>query len=97
MSASKIGCIFVDRIINHIAYADDLIVFSPSSKGLQSLVKQCELFVIANDINYNQKKTVGMLIKPCHSKCDIKCDIVLNGQKLTFVDKYKYLGIIVIY
>ncbi len=29
LSASNIGCIFSDRIINHIAYADDLIVFSP--------------------------------------------------------------------
>ena len=96
LSEIKIGCLFNDRIVNHIAYADDLIVFCPSSKGLQSLVKQCELYGVENDINYNQNKTVGMIIKPRNFKLNLTPVILLNGQKLKFVEKYKYLGVFVL-
>ena len=96
LSACKIGCVFNGRTINHISYADDLIVFSPSSKGLQSLVRLCEVYGTENDINYNQLKTVGMVIKPRNFKLVITPEIVLNGKTLKFVDKYKYLGVFVL-
>ncbi len=96
LSDCRIGCLFDDRIINHISYADDLIIFCPSNKGLQSLVSKCELYGVENDIKYNQFKTVGMIIKPRKFNLVLAPDIFLNGHKLNFVDKYNYLGVLVL-
>ena len=60
LSKCKSGCIIDNKIVNHIAYADDLIVFCPSSNGLQKILDICD----SQDIKYNQKKTVCMLILP---------------------------------
>jgi len=96
LSDCRIGCLFGDRIINHISYADDFIVFCESVKDLQTLVIKCELYGLEHDINYNQSKTVCMLIKPKKFTLVLSPNILLNGHKLNFVDNYKYLGILVL-
>ena len=58
------GCKFGNQTINHISYADDLLIFCPSSKGLQGLLNQCEIYGTEHDIKYNKDKTVCMIIKP---------------------------------
>ena len=52
LSSSKVGCIFGDHVINHISYADDLVVFCPSSKGLQKRMYICESYGATHDIAY---------------------------------------------
>ena len=96
LSSCNIGCVFGSHVINHISYADDLIILCPSAKGLQSLITICQTYGNDHDINFNLDKTVGMLIQPKNSKIYCSCDIFLNGKKLRFVNEYKYLGIIVI-
>ncbi len=39
--------------MNHIMYADGLVVFSPSSAGLQQLLNLCSDFGLEHDILYN--------------------------------------------
>ena len=58
LSSSKVGRIFGDQVINHISYVDDLVVFCPSSKGLQKCMYICESYGATHDIAYNRKKTV---------------------------------------
>ena len=79
-------------MVNHLAYADDLVLFCPSLKGLQRLVHECQIYGINNDITYYCNKTVCMSL--LSRKCTIssKPSIVLYGKELNFVDKYKYLG-----
>ena len=53
LSSCNSGCKFGNQTINHISYADDLLIFCPSSKGLQGLltsVKFTELNMISNTI-----------------------------------------------
>ena len=64
LSSCNIGCVFGSHVINHISYADDLIIFCPSAKGLQSLITICQTYGNDHDINFNLDKTVGMLIQP---------------------------------
>ncbi len=35
LNVCKIDCMIGNTLVNHIMYADDLVVFSPSSAGLQ--------------------------------------------------------------
>ena len=56
LSKCKSGCIIDNKIVNHIAYANDLIVFCPSIKGFQKLLDICDSYGNTHDIKYNQKK-----------------------------------------
>ena len=94
LSKCKSGCIIDNKIVNHIAYADDLIVFCPSSKGLQKLLDICDSYGNTHDIKYNQKKTVCMLILPRGYKLHNVPILTINSHELSFVNKYKYPGII---
>ena len=41
LNSFKIGCVISEIIINHIMYADDLVLISLSSAGLQILLNTC--------------------------------------------------------
>ena len=49
-------------MVNHIMYADDLVIISPSVKGLQRLLDVCAVYGQAHDILFNDDKTVCMFI-----------------------------------
>ena len=94
LSSCNSGCKFGNQMINHISYADDLLIFCPSSKGLQGFLNQCEIYGTERGIKYNKEKTVCMIIKPHGFN---SADICLNGHMLSFVDSYKYLGLLLTY
>ena len=41
---AAIWCNLNGHLINHIMYADDLVLISPSSAGLSQLLRECEKF-----------------------------------------------------
>ena len=41
LNACGIGCRVGDSLINHLMYADDLVIFSPYSADLQQLLSVC--------------------------------------------------------
>ena len=53
----NVGCSMNDRLINHIMYADDLVLISPSTVGLCQLLHKCEEFGINHDVKYNATKS----------------------------------------
>ena len=44
-----IGCVIGSLIVNHLLYADDLVLISPSSRGLYRLLRECEQYGLDND------------------------------------------------
>ena len=79
-------------MINHLMYADDLVMLSPSAKGLQRLVDICAAYGNIHDITFNHAKTVCMYL-PSKGNCTLNSPhISLNLQTLSFVPKFKYLG-----
>ena len=59
----NIGCVMGEFIINHLLYADDIVLISPSSAGLKKLLEVCEHFGKDNDILFNATKSVVMFFK----------------------------------
>ena len=41
-------------LINHLMYADDLVLISPSAMGLSLLLSVCSAYGIEHDIKYKQ-------------------------------------------
>jgi hypothetical protein len=89
---SGIGCHINNTCTNHLMYADDLCLISPSAKGLQGLVNICESFSHENDLRFNVNKSVCMFIESKAFKLIQIPEVFLNGVALKYVDEVKYLG-----
>ena len=86
-----VGCRYLGSM-NHIAYADDMILLSPTPFGLQVLLNTCEKYANEHDIVYNTKKTVCMCLRPKMFKNMCLPQLTLCGETLKYVNSYKYLG-----
>ena len=66
--------------------------------GLEKLVQKCESFALSRDIKFNVKKTVCMIFNPqrpyavSHLTDSQPPSIMLNGNSLSWVSHFKYLG-----
>ena len=56
LSKTKVGCALGKIMVNHLAYADDLVILSPSAKGLQKLLNICSEYGEEHDIMFNHQK-----------------------------------------
>ena len=52
------GCCINNVLINHLMYADDVVLMAPSAKGLQKLIDECFAYRTAHNIKFNCLKTV---------------------------------------
>ena len=85
MSNTPIGCSIGGVMVNHIMYADDLVIISPSAKGLQRLLDICTDYGQSYDILVNYGKTVCMYM-PANSSFYINTPAVfLNGRRLSLL------------
>ena len=88
----RIGCVMNDMIINHILYADDIVLISPSSRGLAQLIKVCERYGIEHNIIFNVSKCAIMNFKSeCMPRFNVP-EFKLNAEVISVVDNFKYLG-----
>ena len=82
------------QLINHLYYADDLVIIAPSSRALQLLLDLCSEYAEEHLILHNTDKSVFMIVWPKHAKCKHKPVFRLSGIFLKEVEEYKYLGCI---
>ena len=59
---TECGCTMGGRMINHLMYVDDVVILSPSAKGLQRLINICAAYGDSHDITFNHAKTVCMYV-----------------------------------
>jgi Reverse transcriptase (RNA-dependent DNA polymerase) len=95
---SGIGCNVGGKMINVLAYADDLVLLAPTWAGLQSLLHILDSYSVCLDMSINIKKTVCMIYKPiCRNKI-LNCEFPkfqLHNYALLFVNSFRYLGHII--
>ena len=86
------GCIIGDTRINHIFYADDLILFGPSVKCLQNLIDASVNYIQNNYLSINASKTKIMIVKPKKYIQFGEPVFKINSDILEIVNSFKYLG-----
>ena len=92
LNCIRVGCVMSDMIINHILYADDIVLISPSSRGLAELIKCCERYGIEHSIIFNVNKCAIMNFKSeCMPKLNIP-EFQLNREVISVFNDFKYLG-----
>ena len=79
-------------MINHLMYADDLVIISPSVKGLQRLLDIRDVYGQNHDILFNHDKTVCMYMPSGNCYYLNTPVVVLNGIQLAFVRTYTVFG-----
>jgi hypothetical protein len=94
LNGSAVGVSIDGQRMNHFPFADDMAVCAPTGQGASKLLKLCETYAVEHDMVFNAKKTVCMVVRP-KTLSDLKSvDIWLNGNVLSYVTSYKYLGVL---
>lgn len=90
LKACNSGCMIDSTLGNHVKYADDLVILSPCSAGLQHLLNVRSVRCVVHDVKFDPDKSVVM---SCRTKED-KCLMTFkwSGNKLGLSTKVKYLG-----
>ena len=92
LESSRIGCHIAGKCVNHIAYADDMVLLAPSTKALQTLIDVCFKIPGENNILYNETKTQCMAFWPqSYTQCVLP-SVALGTASLKFVVEAVYLG-----
>ena len=76
-------------------YADDLVIFSPYSAGLQQLLRICTQYGADFDIKYNSKKSKIMIVRSREDRQATFPDFYLSGTALSVCSEITYLGHII--
>ena len=92
LNGYRIGCMLGEIVLNHLMYADDLVLISPSTSGLSKLLVECENFGIEYDIKFNSNKSAIMLISPDGNSCQKYPNFKINNENINVVSEYTYLG-----
>jgi exonuclease III len=85
------GCCINNIFVNHLMYADDIVLFAPSAKGLQKLVNACYEYGNQFNIKFNQDKSVCMIVDYKKNN-DMQPIIRMGNNSLQYVNCFKYLG-----
>ena len=92
LNKHKIGCVINEQIVNHLIYADDVVVFCPSISGLQQLVNECSDFLSSKRLIVNKNKTKCMRFTSRKNNISPEPSVMLDGSAIEFVNEIKYLG-----
>ena len=88
--SAEVGIAISNKIIAHILWGDDLILFSDTPTGLQKQLNGLLKFCSNNKFIVHELKTKSM----CFGT-DENLNVFFNGKPIKQVNQYKYLGVIV--
>ena len=92
LNEKYIGCCLKDKVVNHLYYADDLVLVSPTASGMNELIQECESFSTEYGLKFNESKTVLLYFKPDNFKINPCTSIKMNGTLINVECSCKYLG-----
>ena len=94
-SKSYIGCYVNGICTNILAYADDIVLISPSWRAMQEMLHLFELCSGDIHMTINTKKTVCMVFSPIRRAMRFNTSFppfTMQSSQLSFVPEFKYLG-----
>ena len=91
---SNVGCYIDGQCMNHLMYADDIFLLTPTAIAMQQLLDICDDYGVANDITFNSLKSVCLVFRP--AKYKLFCPHVhIGNAQPEFVYAAKYLGFMI--
>ena len=68
LNEKHIGCCLKDKVINHLYYADDLVLVSPTASGMNELIQECESFSTEYGLKFMKAKLFCSILNLTISK-----------------------------
>ena len=91
---SGFGCYVIQKCISCILFADDIVLLSPSRRGLQEMLDVCVAYCKRYCLDFNAKKSQVMVVSKERVDHDNLHPLFVKDAQLEFVSEYKYLGVI---
>ena len=86
------GCMMRESKINHLMYADDIVLISPTALGLSELLRVCEIYCNECDVLFNSSNS-SILVFHCKLLKDNFCSkFLMKNEEIPVNQRYKYLG-----
>ena len=79
--------------INHLNFADDLVLISETSTGLQTFVNDLERYCRRWHLSLDISKTKIMIFNEKYEVCRDVMRFSFEGNPIEQADSYKYLGV----
>jgi len=92
LKSLSIGCFVNSACVNHLVYADDLVLLAPSPFALQNLMDIASGFFADNNLVINVKKTKCMSFKSVIDKNIHVPLFYINSCVVSVVQEFCYLG-----
>ena len=90
---AKVGCYIGECYTGCVAYADDVILLSPSRQALCKQIDIIEKFAIEYSVKFNGSKSKLMYVSGSNiNSCNQNCNILVANQVVPCVDNINYLG-----
>ena len=77
-------------VVNHLLYADDIVLLAPSEKGMQTIIDATYAYGNAYDIVFNITKSQVMFYDTV--QIGQAANIMLGDTVLSVSQTYRYLG-----
>ena len=91
LNKSKIGCHIGNLCANAFAYADDLVILSPSCSALNEMIGICELYANEYKLKFNPEKCTLLIFADSEFYFN-NVNITLNGCRIKNVHSEFHLG-----
>ena len=88
---TSVGVCFEEEILLHLLWADDLLLVSDTTDGLQKQLNGLANFCSQNLMILNEMKTKILVFGKNQQDSNVK-DIYFNGEMVHRSQKYKYIG-----
>ena len=88
---TKIGCYIGNLCANAFAYADDLVILSPSCIALNQMIKECESYANEYKLKFNPEKCTLLIFSDSEFFFN-NVNISLCGSRIKNVKHEKHLG-----
>jgi len=80
------GCYVGEVLLNRLMFADDICMFCPSVRGLQSILDVCQTYAESHGILFSCRKTVCMAFNAKSSKRTVTPLLTLGGKNVKSVN-----------
>ena len=90
INSSRMGCHTGNIASNVFAYADDIVILSPTVSGLKSLIQIINKYSLDYSVDFNAEKSFIIVYSKFDNIPDI--NIKMNNSKIEVVKEVKHLG-----
>ena len=92
LGTSGLGCYIDNVFLGALGYADDIVIMSPSIRGLNEMIRVCESYADEYSLLFNEQKTVAIKFGDNFKS---NCHVILNGKQVEWKEEVRHLGNII--